>query len=93
MPFSLMLRRVALVRSDVSEERIVTIIKVRRIGELGTMLAITSKRNSLGRYTGIILQCATVADYRFHVPSSSCHPDYGGVALFRNVGSYKSHTL
>jgi hypothetical protein len=30
-----MLRRVALVRTDVSEERIVCIIRVRRINELG----------------------------------------------------------
>jgi hypothetical protein len=34
-----MLRRVALVRTDVSEERIVSIIKVTIIGKLGTTLA------------------------------------------------------
>jgi hypothetical protein len=33
-----MLRRVVLVRIDVSEERIASIIRVRRIGELGTTL-------------------------------------------------------
>jgi hypothetical protein len=37
-----MLRRVALLGTDVSEERIITIIRVTRIGELGTTLAITS---------------------------------------------------
>jgi hypothetical protein len=37
-----MLRRVALLRSDVSEERSVSIIRVTRIGELGTTLAVTS---------------------------------------------------
>jgi demethoxyubiquinone hydroxylase (CLK1/Coq7/Cat5 family) len=31
-----MLRRVALVRTDVSEERVASIIRVTRIGELGT---------------------------------------------------------
>jgi hypothetical protein len=36
-----MLRRVALVRTDVSEERSASIIKVTRIGELGT-LAVTA---------------------------------------------------
>jgi hypothetical protein len=36
MPSSGMLRRVALVRSDVSEERSATIIRVTRLGELGT---------------------------------------------------------
>jgi hypothetical protein len=39
MPSSDMLRRVALVRTDVSEERIAFIIMVTRIGELGTTLA------------------------------------------------------
>jgi hypothetical protein len=34
---------VALVRTDVSEERIVSIIRVTRIGEIGTMLTVTSK--------------------------------------------------
>jgi demethoxyubiquinone hydroxylase (CLK1/Coq7/Cat5 family) len=41
MPSSGMLRRVALVGTDVSEERIASIIRVTRIGEVGT-LAITS---------------------------------------------------
>jgi hypothetical protein len=39
-----MLRRVALIRTDVSEERSASIIKVTRIGELGTKLAVTSNR-------------------------------------------------
>jgi hypothetical protein len=39
---SWMLRRVALVRTDVSEELSASIIRVTRIGELGTTLAITS---------------------------------------------------
>jgi hypothetical protein len=38
-----MLRRVALVRTEVSEERIVFIIRVTRIGQLGKTLAVTSK--------------------------------------------------
>jgi hypothetical protein len=33
-----MLRPVALVRTDVSEEQVASIITVKRIGELGTML-------------------------------------------------------
>jgi hypothetical protein len=37
-----MLRRVVLVRTDVSEERIASIIMVTRIGELGTTLAVTT---------------------------------------------------
>jgi hypothetical protein len=47
IPSSGMLRRVALVRSDVSEEIIASIIRVTRIYELGTTLAATSYRRSL----------------------------------------------
>jgi hypothetical protein len=39
-----MLRRVAVVRTDVSEELSVSIIRVTRIDELGTTLAVTSNR-------------------------------------------------
>jgi hypothetical protein len=42
-----MLRRVALVRTDVSEEPSASFIKVTRIGELGTTLAVTSNRRTL----------------------------------------------
>jgi hypothetical protein len=41
-----MLRRVALVRTDVSEELSASFIWVTRIGELGTTLAVTSNRNT-----------------------------------------------
>jgi hypothetical protein len=44
-----MLRRVALVRADVSEERSASFIRVTRIGELGTTLAVTSNRRTLRR--------------------------------------------
>jgi hypothetical protein len=46
MPSSGMLRRVALVRTDISEEPSATIIRVTRI-ELGTPLAATSNRLTL----------------------------------------------
>jgi hypothetical protein len=42
MPSSGKFRRAALVRED-SEESIVSIIRVQRISQLGTMLAVTSK--------------------------------------------------
>jgi hypothetical protein len=41
-PSSAMLRRVALVRTDVSEEHSASIFRVTKIGELGTTLAVTS---------------------------------------------------
>jgi hypothetical protein len=47
MPFSGMLRYVALVRTDFSEELSAFIIRVTRIGELETTLPITSNRCTL----------------------------------------------
>jgi hypothetical protein len=47
MVFSGMLRRVALVRSDISEEPSASFIRVTRIGELGTTLAAISNRRTL----------------------------------------------
>jgi hypothetical protein len=46
-----MLRRVALVRTDVSEKFSASFIRVTRIGELGTTLAVTSNRRTLQRST------------------------------------------
>jgi hypothetical protein len=45
------LRRVALVRTDVSEEHSTAIRRATRIGELGTTLAVTSTRRKLRRNT------------------------------------------
>jgi hypothetical protein len=42
MPSSGMLCHVAVVKTDVLEDSIISIIRVTRIGELGTMLAVTS---------------------------------------------------
>jgi hypothetical protein len=44
-----MLHRVALVRTDVSEELSASFITVTRIGELGTTLTVTSNRRTLRR--------------------------------------------
>jgi hypothetical protein len=46
-----MLRRVALVRTDVSEEPGASFIRVTKIGELGTTQAATSNRRMLRRNT------------------------------------------
>jgi hypothetical protein len=74
-----MLRRVALVRTDVSVESIASAIRATRIGELGTMLAVI-----LGSVLRLLVTAKTV-------PSSLCHPDDGGDTFLRNVDSYKSH--
>jgi hypothetical protein len=57
MASSGMLRRVALVRTDVSEELSASFIRVTRSGEIGTMLAVTSNRRSISS------QRASVASY------------------------------
>jgi hypothetical protein len=60
-----MLRRVAVVRIDVSEESIASIIRVTRIGEPGTTLAVTSNRRTLRIPLGISSQCASVSSYSY----------------------------
>jgi hypothetical protein len=65
MASSGMLRRVDLVRTDVSEELSAS-IRVTRIGELGTTLAVTNNR----RTRCISSQCASVASYGF-LPGSA----------------------
>jgi hypothetical protein len=50
MASSGMLRSVTLVRTDVSEEHSASIIRVTRMGELGTTLAVTSNRRTLRVY-------------------------------------------
>jgi hypothetical protein len=47
MPTYGLLHSVALVRSDVSEECITSIIRVTTIGELGNTLAVTSNQSTL----------------------------------------------
>jgi hypothetical protein len=48
-----MLRRAALVRTEVSEETGASFIRVTRIGELGTTQAATSNRHKLRRNTKV----------------------------------------
>jgi hypothetical protein len=58
-----MLRRVVLVRTDVSEELSASFIRVTRIGELGTTLAVTSNRRTLRRNFTLYFFAACVGDY------------------------------
>jgi hypothetical protein len=62
-----MLRRVALVRTDVSEELSSSVVRVTRIGELGTRLAVTSNRHTLRRNTSSVHRLLVTANV---VPSS-----------------------
>jgi hypothetical protein len=51
-----MLRHVALVRTDVSEELSASFISVTRIDELGTTLAVTSNRSTALRTSNLTLE-------------------------------------
>jgi hypothetical protein len=59
-----LLRRVALVRTDVSEEPGASFIRVTKIGELGTTQAATSNRRTLRRNSARFLQ--NVGSYKSH---------------------------
>jgi hypothetical protein len=54
MVSSEVLRRVALVITDVSEERSASFVSVTRNNELGTTLAVTSNRRKLRRNTNLL---------------------------------------
>jgi hypothetical protein len=88
-----MLRRLALVRTDVSEEPSASFIRVIRIGEIGTIEAATSNRRTLRRnyffsQRASVASCSLCCSYF----ADSYHPDEGYARFLRNVGSYKSHT-
>jgi hypothetical protein len=74
-----MLRRVVLVRTDVSEKLSASIIRVKRTGELGT-LAVTSNRRTMRRNTMLLVTANVVPSSPIHVtlmmeaPSSSETP-------------------
>jgi hypothetical protein len=56
MPFSAMLGHVALVSTDISEENSASIIKMARIGELGTKLVVIIDRRMLLRNTVLVFK-------------------------------------
>jgi hypothetical protein len=58
-----MLRGEALVRSEVSEEPSASFIRVTRIGELGTTLAVTSnRRTKFRRQVAVVSRHSSLAD-------------------------------
>jgi hypothetical protein len=67
-----MLRRVALVRTDVSEELSASIIKVRRIGEIGT-LAVATNRSTLRRLIRSSETSVVTRAIRGHISEDDVH--------------------
>jgi hypothetical protein len=66
-----MLRRVALVRTDVSEECRDFIIRVTRVGELGTTLAVTINRRKLLVTANVVPSPPILVTMIMEAPSSS----------------------
>jgi hypothetical protein len=56
-----MLRRMALARTEVSEELTASFIKMTIIGELGTTLAVTSNRRTLRRLRRLLVTASVVS--------------------------------
>jgi hypothetical protein len=65
-----MLRRVALVRTDVSEELSASIIRVITVGELRTTLAVSSNRFTLRRKVFVFLRSVRRLLVTANIPSS-----------------------
>jgi hypothetical protein len=63
-----MLRRVALIRTDVSEERSASIIRVTIIGELGTTPAVTINRRPMEK-----IQTPRKSEFRFVLFNRGLH--------------------
>jgi hypothetical protein len=73
MPSSEMLRRVALVRTDVSYECIDSIIRVTRIGQLRTTLAVTNNRSrTMGNYQNCERFCSKLSSDTYGSYSVIC---------------------
>jgi hypothetical protein len=66
-----MLRRVALVRTEVSEEYSASFIRMKRICELGTTLAVTSNRQTLLDTTSVVPSSAILVTLMKEALSSS----------------------
>jgi hypothetical protein len=93
-----MLRRVALVRTDISDGRIASIISLTRFGELGTILAVTNNRCTLIRNTVslviLMMEAIRCTETSFLTRGTWCHiPEYVIVHSHRRARSISSIKL
>jgi hypothetical protein len=84
MAYSGMLRRVALIWADVSEELSPSFICMTGIDEIGTTPAVSGNWRTRASVASYSWRCSLFTD--------SCHTDEGVAKFLRNVGSYKNHT-
>jgi hypothetical protein len=84
-----MLHRVAFLRTDVSEECITSIIRMKTFSELGTTLAVTNFNYDVFRPS--VLRLLITANVLPRSPILYHLDDEGGTFL-RNIRSHESHT-
>jgi hypothetical protein len=82
-----MLRRVALVRTEISKERTASFFRVTRIGELRTTLAVTIDRHSMLRLlvTGSVVPSSPILVTMMKEALSSSEPSVLTRATRRNI--------
>jgi hypothetical protein len=85
MAYSVMLRRVDLARTDVSEEISTSFIRVTRIGELGTTLALTSNQRTVLLVRVSVVPSSPIQVTLMMEPLSSSETSVTTRATLRNI--------
>jgi hypothetical protein len=93
MPSSGRLCLVTLVRTDVSEERRVSIIRVTRIGELGITLTVTRYRRSLRRITVLGIICYVPLKCWFSTRATRRNTTEDGILHSYRCNGLKSYSV